>query len=387
MSFLLSKEIFLNYNVTVKIIHVSYNRARPAYTDPRTWIKFLSFFSGVLEALSRFAEVIVIQHISYTGVVEHKGVSYHFPELRNWQLWMPFKLNAYIRELRPDVIVVHGLVFPGQVLLLRWQLGSRVSIIAQHHAEPPLRYIRKIFQLLADRHIKAYLFASLDLGLKWVKKGQIRDARKIKEVMEASSTFSPMSKETARKITMVSGQKVFLWVGRLDANKDPLTVVKAFISLTRTNPEVRLYMIFQTDEFVDELRAMISTTSKASKSIHLVGRVDHSELQYWYSSVDFIVSGSHYEGSGIAVCEAMSCGCIPVLTDIPPFRMMTDNGGLGALYQAGDADALLSALRQSLALNPEDQKRKVLQRFNDELSFQAIARKIMSVINELDICK
>ena len=109
----------------------------------------------------------------------------------------------------------------------------------------------------------------------------------------------------------------------------------------------------------------------------------HDDLQFWYNSVDYIISGSHYEGSGIAICEGMSCGCIPVLTDIPSFRMMTDHGKLGVLYPAGDENALVDALKKASELDIAVEKMKVLDRFQRELSFEAIAGKIMTVIKEV----
>ena len=110
-------------------------------------------------------------------------------------------------------------------------------------------------------------------------------------------------------------------------------------------------------------------------------------MQYWYSSADFIISASHYEGSGVAVCEAMSCGCIPILTNIQSFRKMTGPGPQGSvskcglLYEPGDDEGLLKILLQTDTLNMEEERNKVLQQFNTELSFEAIAKKINAIIN------
>jgi glycosyltransferase involved in cell wall biosynthesis len=366
----------------MKIVHVSYNTVNPQYTDPWAWLKFLSFFTGILEAIAVSSQVIAIFNINYKGVIHHNGITYHFPNFHRVHLLLPFKFNQYIRNLRPDVVVVHGLIFPLQVLLLRWQVGSRLKIIAQHHAEQPLRDIRGYFQRFADRYIKAYLFASVEQGMQWVERGQISNAKKIKEIIGTSSRFYPIDKEKARAITKVSGEKVFLWVGRLDDNKDPLVVARAFIHFIETNPEARLYFIYQTFELLEELQLILAGVPASRNAIRLIGKVQNEELQYWYNSADFIISSSHYEGSGVAVCEAMSCGCIPVLTNIPSFRTMTDGGKIGVLYGAGSVEALFSALQQSIRLNHEDEKKKVLERFKTEYSFEANARKIMDVINE-----
>ena len=115
----------------------------------------------------------------------------------------------------------------------------------------------------------------------------------------------------------------------------------------------------------------------------MVGEVPHAEMQYWFSSADFIISGSHHEGSGTVICEAMSCGCVPIVTDIPSFRAITANGECGWLYKAGNEDALLSALMQTIRIDIHEKRNKALEHFKNKLSFEAIAGKIQRVAASL----
>lgn len=365
------------------IINLSYNVAKPAFTDPVVWLKRISFSTGVLESLTKYGESVGIYHIHYKGIINKRGVTYHFPFYNQWQLLLPIRFNKYVKKLNPDVVIIHGLISPWQIIMLRWQVGKHLKIIVQHHAERPLRDIRQYFQRWADTYIGAYLFCAFDMGQLWVEQGQIREPKKIKEIMGTSSSFCMMDKEAAKAKLKISGDSIFLWVGGLDANKDPLLVANAFIRFMKSMPSVKLYMIYQSYQLLDELIALVANTHGASHFITLVGKVNHEELQYWYNSSDFIISSSHYEGSGIAVCEGLSCGCIPILTNIPSFRMMTDNGQIGFLYEAGNEDELVVALQKSLELNTTIEKQKVLSWFKNELSFDANARKIMQVIHEL----
>ena len=364
----------------MKIIHLSYAQVND-YHDPHLWLKKISFFVGILETMSRHTLIRSIHCISYSGIIEKNNVEYHFLKQKKWQRWLPFSLHRYIKNLEPDVVIVHGLIFPVQVLMLHWQLGKGIKIMAQHHAERPLKGVRKYTQRYADRYIRAYMFCSLDLGKQWVDHRLIRHKEKIKEVMEVSSPFNPMPKELAKSFSKISGNIIFLWVGGLHARKDPLLAAKAFIQFQKANEGVQLYMIYQSNEMLVELRSLIMK-SQASDFIHLGGKVDHPEISYWYSSADFIISTSHYEGSGIAVCEAMSCGCIPVLSNLPSFRMMTNNGNVGVLFESGDEQGLVNALQHVLHLNQEVEKQRVLEQFRSKLSFDAIAEEMLEVIRE-----
>jgi glycosyltransferase involved in cell wall biosynthesis len=142
-------------------------------------------------------------------------------------------------------------------------------------------------------------------------------------------------------------------------------------------------MIYQTAELLPELKLLINDEKNNRDAVVLVGEVSHNEMQNWYNSADFIISGSHYEGSGTAICEAMSCGCIPVVTDIPSFRAITGNGECGFLYKAGNEDALHSALIHTMQTDTQQKRNKTLGHFKNELSFEAIAGKIQEVTASL----
>jgi len=123
--------------------------------------------------------------------------------------------------------------------------------------------------------------------------------------------------------------------------------------------------------------------SPAKNNVILTGKVPRADMLYWFNSADFFISGSHYEGSGTALCEAMSCGCVPIVTDIASFRMITDNGNCGLLYEAGSQEALLSALNSTKNMDIAAKQNAAMTYFKSNLSFDAIAAKIQAVAEAL----
>jgi glycosyltransferase involved in cell wall biosynthesis len=365
----------------MNFVFVSYNYS-PDYHSPETWINRIKVYTGSLECLSKEHTVTRVEQINYEGYYTHNGVQYCFTNFPKKKTYFPWQINRFVKHLNPGIVIVSGLHYPLQVIQLRLTLGKNVKIIAQNHAEKPFKGIKKYLQKLADLCIDAYLFASHDMGAGWVKAGNLASIRKIHEVMEVSSVFVPMEKTSAIWKTEVTGDPVFLWVGRLNQNKDPLTVVKAFLQFVELNPSARLYMIYQTEELLAEVKELLNEAQQKD-AVTLIGKVPNEELQYWYNSADIIISGSHYEGSGTAVCEAMSCGCMPVVTDIFSFRMITDNGKCGLLYEAGNEGALLTALLQTLNMDIREKQKKSLEYFRANLSFEAIARRIHEVAASL----
>jgi glycosyltransferase involved in cell wall biosynthesis len=142
-------------------------------------------------------------------------------------------------------------------------------------------------------------------------------------------------------------------------------------------------MIYQSDELLHEINLLLDSNKQDRDAIVLVGSIPHRQLLNWYNSADFFISASHYEGSGVAVSEAMSCGCIPVTSNFISFKKMTGPRKCGLLFETGNEKDLLAALFQAKEMDIEKERTKVIKQFNEELSFEAIAKKINSVIATL----
>lgn len=353
------------------------------FNQPDAWLKRISSYRGILESLAGNNEVISIEHIDFEGQVENNGVQYHFRRFTTNRLrYFPANLNAYIKTLEPDVVFIHSLHFPLQVMQLRFTLGTKVKIIIQNHAEKPFKGLKRLATKFAERYVDAYLFASRDMGMEWIEKRNLTQPEKIYEVMEISSIFKPVNRQEAIAWTGVIGKPVFLWVGRLNDNKDPLNVVRAFLKFAAMTPGARLYMIYHTEELLFEIDTLLNA-SPNKDAIKLVGHIPHVDLLYWFNSADYIVSGSHYEGSGTAICEAMSCGCVPLVTDIQSFRMITNNGECGVLYEPGNECALLDVFIQTHKMDIEKKRDLSLAYYQQKLSFGAIARLIEEITDGL----
>nr|WP_294794408.1 glycosyltransferase family 4 protein [uncultured Mucilaginibacter sp.] len=360
----------------MKIVFASYVKT-DKFDSPAAWLKRINIYAGVLSALAKNHRVTSIEQINYEGDVLSSGVDYKFIRFSKWGLKFPFGLHRTIKQLNPDVVLIHGLHFPLQVMQLRLYLGKHVKIIVQHHAERPFIGIKRHLQRWADPFVDAYLFSSRDMGLDWIKRGNLASPQKIHEVMEVSSVFYKIDRARSR-FNARPAKQMFLYVGRLIPLKDPLTIIKAFLRFAVIAPDARLYMIYQTDGLLPQINALLKDHPQAS-SIVLIGKVPHDELLYWYNSADAIISASYYEGSSTTVCEAMSCGCVPIVTDIFSFRMMTDNGGCGFLFEPGNETALLSALLHTQQVDMQKLKKATLNHFRSRLSFEAIADKIAEI--------
>ena len=70
----------------------------------------------------------------------------------------------------------------------------------------------------------------------------------------------------------------------------------------------------------------------------------------------------------------MSCGCIPLVTDIPSFRELTRHVPGAGLYTAGNPAALAEQARLALDQHVAGASREVKRAFDQYLSYAALAR-------------
>src|SRR5258708_1063175 len=366
----------------MNLVCITYTK-KPQFNRPEDWLYLIRPYIGVLEELGRYFSVFSIDRIQFSGDFFLRGVYHYFPEVSGRRLTVALRLNRLASNFKPEVVLIQGMTFPVRGGVVGGRVGRRVKIIVQNHAEKPGKGLRGWLQRLSDPFINAYLFTAREMGDEWISRRIIRRAGKVHEIMEASSVFNLEDKEKAIEHTGVQGSPVFLWVGRLDANKDPLTVLRAFLRFVHIQPAARLYMIFQTQELLPAIEELLGREPGARQRVVLLGEKPHHQMEAYHNAADYIVSGSHYEGSGYAVCEAMSCGCIPILTDIPSFRRMTGNGNCGILYNPGDADSLFLALSRITACDKAVEREKALRRFRGALSFEVIAADIHQVVVSL----
>jgi glycosyltransferase involved in cell wall biosynthesis len=340
---------------------------------------------GWAEALQqKGVEVIVVKRFSRETTLEKNSVVYHFIKdefpghLKAWQI--PLRFLKMVASLRPDVVHLHGLSFSLQTFVLRQLLNKNVAIVVQHHGGPPIKGIRKRLHDLFNSVVDGFFFTTTEQGAQWFKNKKV----KVLPVMEGATFFDYENRHSSRSgchhnrehysnKTGMKGAPAFLWVGRLDNNKDPLTVLSGFQTLFGRHPEGMLYMVYSDGELLKEVEEKVSNSDALKARVKLLGKIAHEDMEPLYCSADYFVLGSHYEGSGYALTEALSCGCVPIVTDIPSFRMMTNNGQLGALWEAGDQDSFVKAAESALNKPEEKQRKACVEFFEKNLSFDAIA--------------
>ena len=319
--------------------------------------------------------VSVVQACHRAEVLHRNGVSYHF-------LAGVADTPALIANLDPDVIHVHGLCFPREVLRLAAHLPT-VPILLQDHASRPPRWWRRSAWGRCGRAVAGVAFCSRQQAQPFIEAGVLEPDTAVYEIPESTSRFQPGDAAAARAAARVSGEPLLLWVGHLDPNKDPLTVLEGVALAARVLPGLELWCCFGNTELLRRMRRRIRSDPLLESRTHLLGRVSHSRVEQLMRAADAYVSGSHREGSGYALIEALACGLAPVVTNIPSFRALTGAGAVGQLWQPGDPASLCSALLAMARGRGAQTRAAVRAHFERELSHEALGRKLVAAYEDL----
>ena len=358
----------------VSVVQVNYGFDK-MLRDPDALLERYATLTGWAEAVRDAGadRSTVVQQFSRAARVIRRGIEYHF---------VNGAVGRAAAGLSPDVAHVNGLEFAARTWRLRRALPATAAIVVQNHSDtgpfgraPLLRLIGAA----ARRAVDAFLFAADAHVERWRRAGFIGSNQPTYQVMEASTTLEPLPRAQAEAASGVRGRPAMLWVGRLNANKDPLTVLDAFERVLTSLPNATLTMLYGTADLAGELRARIDRQAALRDRVRLIGAVAHERVAAYYSAADLFVVGSHHEGSGYALIEALACGVTPAVTHIPTFRLLTGDGAVGALWRPGDAADCARAMAAAASRDVEAERRRVRGHFAQHFSWPAIGRRALTI--------
>lgn len=96
-----------------------------------------------------------------------------------------------------------------------------------------------------------------------------------------------------------------------------------------------------------------------SGKVHLLGRINKSEMPDFWKRQDIYLNFSEYEGTSLSMLEAMSYACVPVVTDVSGVSEFVTDGRNGYVCRVGDLKGIAKAI------NKLDRNRRLLNDFGE----------------------
>jgi glycosyltransferase involved in cell wall biosynthesis len=129
-------------------------------------------------------------------------------------------------------------------------------------------------------------------------------------------------------------------------------LVRAIPLVKREIPNVKFIFIYRgTSEQENDLKRLIEK-EKAADSVILVGSVDNFHIAEYYQLADIFISITSSEGMPVSLTEAMACGAVPVVSDLPVFRDWIQPHSNGLIVPVRNVEATANTIIQLLK-NPD----------------------------------
>lgn len=357
----------------------------PSGRRPEELLKAWPSLGDVAEcATAANLEVSVIQASTHLQEMCRNNVHYYFLPFGNATpaRRLSSDLTVLLDELQPEVIHVHGLGFPRDVVALA-RISRGVPIVLQDHADSVPRLWHRPSWKRGFDVSAGVAFCSRAQARPFHSAGLLGPRTRVYEIPESTSRFMPGDRERARRELDIGGDPLVVWVGHLNGNKDPLTVLDGISKAARTLHGLKLYCCYGSAPLLQAVQRRVARDPVLHNRVQLMGRLPHARIERLMQAADLYVLGSHREGSGYSLLEALACGVVPVVTDIPSFRSLTASGAVGALWPVGDSDALCSALlRVARQLSPLS-RRITRAHFDRKLSFDAVGVKLKQMYEDV----
>jgi len=152
-------------------------------------------------------------------------------------------------------------------------------------------------------------------------------------------------------LTVASGLKNVIKLKGLDV----------FVEAAAHLPEVKFLVLGLSNDDRETLKGM-----QSSNNIELRGYVNQEELISYYQKAKIYCQLSYRESFGVALAEAMACGCVPVVTDRGALPEVVGDVGFIAPY--GDIESTVYSIKNALSTNNGSRARvRIEERFSQKI--------------------
>lgn len=294
-------------------------------------------------------------------------------------------INAYTERfldftqknlLRYDILHAH--YFYSGLIGLKLKEKLAIPLVFTFHALGVMKDLyggsKEIKRIESEKHIVKFtdaIISSVELERKELVKKHQANNQKIYTVPPGVNhrMFKKINITLARKKAGITGgEKVILFVGRIDPIKGITLLINAVDRLSKKyanfennfkvlliGGDINSYNFWQNPE-VKKIQLLIEKLDLAC-CVKFIGAKPHYVLPYYYNASDVVVMPSKYESFGLVVLEAMASGVTVVASKVGGLSYLITDKKDGRFFKSGDLHNLSDIIWELLN---DDKRRKDL---------------------------
>ena len=174
-----------------------------------------------------------------------------------------------------------------------------------------------------------------------------------------------------------------LYVGRLSKEKRPDLLLRACSRLRNDGFRFKLTIIGDGPLMSEVLDHAINEDMTDVTAIK--GYVSHSDIHGYFQRNLVFVLPSIREGVSVSLLEAMSCGCLCVVSDIPDNRDVVEHMQNGIMFRVNDENDLAGRLRLAITESSRlaSLGRNATFSVSTQYSVEAVANRLRSLLSRV----
>jgi len=272
--------------------------------------------------------------------------------------WEQFELPLKLKQLNIDVLHSPHYTTP---------LFTKIKKIVTFH-DMTFYITPEVHTFFKRTLFKLYMLVSSKFADKilTVSKSTSNDVQNILNVKPEKITVTYNAKsyiyrpiDDSSKIETVKNKynisnKYILFVGTLEPRKNIKNLIMAFNKYKKNNKsKIKLVIVGKKGWMYEEIFEIVKT-KKLENEVIFTGFVDLEDLPFLYNGAEAFIYPSIYEGFGIPVLEAMSCGTPVVTSNISSMPEIIGDAGL--TINPKDSNELFQAIK-TLLINKDLRKK------------------------------
>ena len=342
------------------------------------------------------AKLLLGDRIKDTGFFMEEGIP-------TWRLKTKFErwpniiwiagLERKIKELSPDVVIVHGIakISAVRVALLKKRQKKFKVVYDEHMTFDASRSRAKIlyplFRLLCSNLILTTadgLVGTSNVSKLWMNKKYGFPLDSIRVIPLGADNilfrYDAFSRETTRKqLSLEPDDLVFIYAGKLVAEKGPHVLVEAGIILLRReyNMGIKILLVGNGPATYVEMMEQLINAHSLTSSFIWHDLVPNEELYKFYSAADVAIWPRQ---ASLSMMEAMSTGLPIIISDDSEVTERLEYGN-GLTYKNEDAADLAHQMEtlfdSDLRKKMGTQGRKLV---DEKLSWSTLAKQFIDLV-------
>lgn len=262
-----------------------------------------------------------------------------------------------LRTKNKIVCTLHG----GQDIAVRKKKGKLIGSI--------YNILQNLSFLLVDQLI---VVDGKNLNRYITKYPKIKNKISLIPISIDTNRFFPQEKlEARKKFNFSSDEKILLFIGRLEYEKNVAFIIDCFKNITKYNGKL---IIAGTGSLKDILKENSKTHSD---KIKFLGEIDNTQIPELINCADVMILASFFEGSPTVVKEALCCDVPVISTDVGDVKEVIEsvNGGEIIGYNCND---FLTAIDKVFSKN-----RKKIDKASTLFNYNLMGEKTLTIYNKL----